>query len=172
MHNFDYDLICNRLTWISYSQIQHEKSKKKKKKYHCWWSYCTVSILTAARFSFIFISAQTHGFWEALAPHTYVDPETTQTQPVRSEFLHTDERLSLMACVCGPCVTPERWAHPHTGNTDDVLTLTAGRRPYGLHDALIESHSAVWRLVGGVIPGLGSGCGPDAKTASQHERLL
>ncbi len=73
-------------------------------------------------------------------------------------------------------MTPERWAHPHTGNTDDVLTLTAGRRPYGLHDALFESHSlshsAVWRLVGGVIPGFGSGCGADAKTASQHEKQL
>ncbi len=39
IHNFDYDLICNRLTWISYSQIQYEKSKKnaiksiKKKKF-------------------------------------------------------------------------------------------------------------------------------------------
>lgn len=71
----------------------------------CWWSYCTLfsfcfcptnpDMLTAAHFSSRFISAQTLGFWEAFASQLYVDPETTQTPPVCSEFLHIDERLEF-----------------------------------------------------------------------------
>lgn len=73
------------------------------------------------------------GFWEALASHVYVDPAFLML----SEFLHIDETPEFL----GMCVIPERWSHPRTGNADDVLTLTAGRRPYGLYEALFESPS-------------------------------
>ncbi len=111
IHNFDYDLICNRLTWISYSQIQYEKSKKNaiksiKKKKVCVGEvtvlYSAFVLLPnkprhadSSSFLIHIYFSTNAGFLRSLDFTPYVDPETTQTPPVCSEFLHTDERLEF-----------------------------------------------------------------------------
>lgn len=112
IHNFDKKinkyLIHDRLIWMRFSQRKLSKKsdteliKKKKKSFklevdksncNCIQAvkqFCPTNtdMLTAPYFSFIFISAQTLGFWEPLASHMYAEPETTRRCQPGSSSLH------------------------------------------------------------------------------------